>query len=312
VIDSAYFEHAPDEGEQAVPLGDAFAGCALYVLDQAGQVVPDGVPGELAIAGASVARGYVAQPALTAERFVPDPRTAGARIYRTGDRVRRDHRGVLAFLGRIDAQVKVRGVRVELGEIEACLGAQPGVRAACVASQDGQLVAYVVLDGVLDQAVLRAALRTRFAAAIQPSAYVQLAALPLSANGKVDRRALPAFVPEPSLHAPSVPPRSAVERQLVAIWRELLPGRDVGVHDNFFDLGGHSLLLAQVQSRLLEELAREVPVLTLLQHPTIGALAAVLDGEAGSEAQVVTHRESVRGASDRRAELLARRRGGSR
>jgi non-ribosomal peptide synthetase component E (peptide arylation enzyme) len=313
-IDSAWFEQPLPHDDRAVPLGTAFASSALYVLDGAGHVVPDGVPGELAIAGASVARGYLGQPALTAARFVPDPRTKGARMYRTGDRVRRDHRGTLAFLGRIDAQVKVRGVRVELGEIEACLRARAHVQAACVANQAGQLVAYLVSDRQLDLSALRAALRSALPEAMQPAGYVQLPALPLSANGKVDRRALPPFRPAASSPPTSAPPHSPLEQTLAAIWRELLPGREVGLHDNFFDLGGHSLLLAQVQSRLLEELAREVPVLTMLQHPTIGALAAALEGSAdGSTIEPATaQRESARGAGDRRAELLSRRRGGSR
>ncbi|HEX5656173.1 MAG TPA: amino acid adenylation domain-containing protein [Polyangiales bacterium] len=302
-IDSACCELIPALGEQAVPLGEAFAGCALYVLDASGQVVPDGVAGELAIAGGGLARGYLGQPARTAERFVPDPRTPGARLYRTGDRVRRDQRGTLAFLGRLDAQVKVRGVRVELGEIEACLSALPGVSAACVAQQQGQLVAYLIATE-LDEAALRSALRERLPEPMQPSAYVQVQSFPLSANGKIDRRALPAFSLERRAQA-AVAPRSALEQQLAAIWRELLPGREVGVHDNFFDLGGHSLLLAQVQSRLLEDLAREVPVLTMLQHPTIEALAAALEGTRAPE-------RAPEGARARRAEVLARRRGGER
>jgi amino acid adenylation domain-containing protein len=321
-IDSAWFEHAEagaSGGDGSVPLGGAFAGTGLYVLDARGQPVPDGVAGELAIGGAGLARGYLGQAALTAERFVPDvvAKEPGARMYRTGDRVRRDRTGALTFLGRLDAQVKVRGVRVELGEIETCLVSHASVRAACVAvrsSEDAHsvLVAYLVLEAgaALDEACLRAALRARLPEAMHPAAFVAVPALPLSANGKVDRRALPPFEPSAQPRAQLAGPRSPLERGLAEIWRELLPGREVSVHDNFFDLGGHSLLFAQVQSRIAAQLSRDVPVLTLLQHPTIAALAQALEDTQPRLAETARTAESApeRGPQARRAELLARRR----
>jgi amino acid adenylation domain-containing protein len=319
-IDSAWLEIAHDtelDERRSVPLGEPFAGTGLYVLDRAGQPVANGVVGELAIGGGGVARGYLRLPALTAAHFVPDVVSGvpGARMYLTGDRVRRTRHG-LEFLGRDDRQIKLRGVRVELGELEACLLGFPKVSAAAVVlhgEPDGrrELVAYVVAEqgASIDLAQLRAFVRARLPEALCPQGVELLARLPLGANGKVDRRALGALPRSAPPAAVTPAPRSPLEQALVELWRELLSGREVSVHDNFFDLGGHSLLLAQVQTRLAKSLGRELPILLFLQHPTIASLAAAIEGRDRAEAlvEVTPAQQAQRG--QRRAALLQRRRG---
>ena len=264
----------------SLPIGRATGGARLYVLDGAMQPLPAGVPGELWIGGAGVARGYLGRPALTAGRFLPDPFSgaAGARLYRTGDRVRRLASGDLAFLGRVDQQVKVRGFRVEPGEVGAALLAHPGVRECVVVAREdapgeSRLVAYVAGSAPADE--LRGRLRARLPAHMVPAVFVPLAALPLSANGKVDRAALPA--PEAPARAPGRAPRTATERLVAEVWADVLGVERVSADDNFFDLGGHSLLLVRVHARLSERLGAEVPIAELFQHATLASLAAYLD-----------------------------------
>jgi amino acid adenylation domain-containing protein len=298
------------EAADAVRLGRPVANTALYVLDPNGQPCPAGVPGELFIGGDGVVRGYLRRPALTAERFVPDPfgTAAGARLYRTGDRVRRRTDGTLEFLGRVDFQVKLRGFRIELGEIEAALMDQPGVREAVAVVRedvagDARLVAYVVPEGTPPSPdALRTALAARLPDYMVPGAFVTLEALPLTPNGKTDRRALPA--PEaaaPTADAARIPPRTPAEKAVAAIWRDVLRTDDVGVDDNFFNVGGHSLLLAQVAARLQEWLGREVPLLDLFRHTTIAAQAAHVAGEGGAESA------TARAAGGRASQRLAAR-----
>ncbi|HEY2736863.1 MAG TPA: amino acid adenylation domain-containing protein, partial [Thermoanaerobaculia bacterium] len=255
-----------------------------------------GVPGELRIGGAGLARGYLGRPDLTAERFIPNPFSgdSGARLYRTGDLVRQLPDGSLDFLGRLDNQVKVRGYRIELGEIEAALSALPDVREAVVVVKsdrsdgsdrsvgspaDLRLVAYVT--GEVDTAALRQALRDKLPDFMLPSAIVALSALPLTPSGKVDRKALP----EPdSGPAPGfVAPRTAVEEVLAEIWAELLGIAHIGVHDNFFERGGHSLLATQVVSRVRDAFGVELPLRAFFEAPTVTALAARIDGERRGE-----------------------------
>jgi acyl carrier protein len=233
-----------------------------------------GMPGELWIGGPSLARGYLGDPARTAERFMPDPfaQAPGERLYRTGDLGRHRHDGTLEFLGRADQQVKVRGFRIELGEIEAALAALPGVREAAVTVRDDRsgLVAYVAGDAVADD--LRRSLRDRLPDYMVPAAFVRLAALPLTASGKVDRKALPA--PEPQ-GAP-VAPRTPIEETLAEIWAELLGierGR-IGADAHFFELGGHSLLATQVTARLRSACGVEMPLRDLFEAPRLADLAA--------------------------------------
>ncbi|HYH44362.1 MAG TPA: amino acid adenylation domain-containing protein, partial [Thermoanaerobaculia bacterium] len=249
----------PEVAEGPVPLGKPIANTAIYVVDSNLRPVPLGVPGELLIGGTGLARGYFGRPDLTAERFVPNPFGGpGARLYRTGDLARWLATGELEFLGRLDHQVKVRGYRIELGEIEAALDQHPAVRAAVVIARedapgDQRLTAYVV--GSAPSGELRRHLRAGLPEYMVPSAFVVLPKLPLLPNGKVDRKSLPAPEAErPDLAAPFIAPKSRLEGVISEAWRSVLGVEKVGVHDNFFDLGGHSLLMAQVHHKLRESL----------------------------------------------------------
>ncbi|HEX5758263.1 MAG TPA: amino acid adenylation domain-containing protein [Thermoanaerobaculia bacterium] len=261
-------------------IGRPLGGSRAYVLDRAGNPAPPGVPGELLLAGAGLARGYLHRPELTAERFVPDPFAVapGARMYRTGDLARWLPDGRLGYLGRLDHQVKVRGFRIELGEIETALAVHPAVRDAVVLARedvpgDRRLVAYLVpKDGALDVAELRAELARRLPDYMVPSAFVRLEALPLTPNGKVDRKALPP--PEASPDAPAAGVWTPLEELVAGIWSEVLGQTPASPADNFFDLGGHSLLATQVASRLRRLLDVELPLRRLFESPTVAALAA--------------------------------------
>jgi len=272
-------------GRGSVPIGRPIAGARAYVLGEGMQPAPVGVPGELYVGGAGVARGYLGQPGHTAERFVPDPfgREPGARLYRTGDRVRWTGEGVLDFLGRIDGQVKVRGYRIEPGEIESALTMYPEVREAVAvvredAPGDRRLVAYVVPESgaSVDAAGLKAHLRGLLPEYMVPSAVVVMETFPLTPNGKLDRRALPAPVREAGAHDRGAP-LTGTEREVAAIWEEVLGVPRVGIGDNFFDLGGHSLLLVRVHARLQERFPGRVALIDLFEHRTLGGLAAHLD-----------------------------------
>ncbi|HEY4593684.1 MAG TPA: amino acid adenylation domain-containing protein, partial [Thermoanaerobaculia bacterium] len=239
----------------SLPLGRPLAGTRIHLMDRAGELVPPGAPGEVRVGGTNVSRGYLGRPDLTAERFVPDPFGApGDRLYRTGDLARRLPDGALHFLGRIDHQIKVRGFRVELGEVEAALRRLPGVKEAVVAvcgpgeglSGDRRLVAYVVAAGGT-ASEWRAALLREFPEPMVPSSFVTLESLPLTPNGKVDRAALPA-PPEEVATETGAAPAGPVEEILAGIWSGLL-GRRPGRHDGFFEMGGHSLLATQLASR---------------------------------------------------------------
>ncbi|MBN8468384.1 non-ribosomal peptide synthase/polyketide synthase [Corallococcus exiguus] len=273
----------PEQAGSVVPLGRPIGNTRVYVLDAGGQPVPEGVVGELFIGGDGVARGYVEQPALTAERFLPDPFSTqpGQRLYRTGDLARWRHDGVLEFLGRGDAQVKLRGYRIELAEVESALLTHSQVRQAVALVRedlpgDKRLVAYVVA-GELDVSALREHLRPRLPEFMLPSAFVLLDALPLTPNAKVDRKALPA--PE-GTRAPTVEfiaPRSDIEQRLADIWQRVLRVDRIGIHDDFFALGGHSLLATQAVSRIRSEFRIELPLRALFDAPTIAALALALE-----------------------------------
>ncbi|HEX4546809.1 non-ribosomal peptide synthetase [Pseudomonas sp.] len=264
-----------------VPIGRAIPGRALYVLDSAGQLLPAGGVGELCIgAPACLAQSYFDRPALTAERFLPDPFAVepGARLYRSGDLARYNASADLEYVGRIDHQVKIRGLRIEMGEIEACLQARAEVREAAVIAQDGtQLVAYVVANGaVADEAnyrqTLDAAMRQSLPDYMVPSHLVLLAALPLNNNGKLDRSALPR-VAAGAGQREFVAPVQGLETQLAQIWQEVLQVERVGRDDNFFALGGHSLLVLQVISRVRQQLQLELPVSSLFSAASLGEFA---------------------------------------
>ncbi|RKH59280.1 non-ribosomal peptide synthetase, partial [Corallococcus interemptor] len=261
-------------------IGKPLANVRVYVLDPHGHPVPVGVRGELHIGGVGVARGYAGRPGLTAERFIPDAfsSTPGGRLYRTGDVVRWRADGQLDFVGRIDAQVKVRGFRIELGEVENALRAAPAVKDAVVLARedspgDKRLVAYVVGEA-LDVTALRAHLKQHLPEYMVPAAFVPLEALPLTSNGKVDRKALPA--PDATVlrasHAYEAP-ASPLEEKLAALWSEVLRVPAVGRTDNFFELGGHSLLATQLVARVRAALDIELPLRALFEAPTIAALA---------------------------------------
>jgi amino acid adenylation domain-containing protein/non-ribosomal peptide synthase protein (TIGR01720 family) len=254
-----------------IPIGRAIAGRALYVLDAAGQLLPTGGVGELCIgANASLAQSYFDRPALTAERFLPDPfaREPGARLYRSGDLARYNAEGNLEYVGRIDHQVKIRGLRIEMGEIEACLQAREEVREAAVIAQDGtHLVAYVVASGaVVSQADylqgLNTVLRQSLPDYMVPNHLILLAELPLNNNGKLDRKALPRVEAGNAQHD-FIAPAEGLETQLALIWQEVLQVERVGRDDNFFELGGHSLLVLQVISRVRQQLQLELSVSSL-------------------------------------------------
>jgi amino acid adenylation domain-containing protein len=273
-----------------VTIGRPIGNVQVYLLDARLQPVPRGVAGELFIGGAGVARGYLRRPELTAERFVPDrfSATPGARLYRTGDLARYLPDGQLEFLGRVDQQVKVRGFRIELGEIEAVLGAHPDVREAVVLAREEPpggkcLVAYVVAgEGrALEEEGLRTFLKQSLPEYMVPAAFVPCERLPLTSNGKVDRAKLLALpLPRRERVTRSRPPATELERTLARIWQDVLQLEQVGATESFFDLGGHSLLLTQVQLRVKQALGREPSVLALFEHPTIESLAAHLASSA--------------------------------
>jgi acyl carrier protein len=280
----------------------------LYVCNALGSPQPAGVPGELLIGGAGVARGYLGRAGLTAERFVPDPfgGEPGARLYRTGDRARWRADGALEFLGRLDQQVKIRGFRIEPGEIEAVLSAHAEVREARVivwedAPGETRLVAYVV--GGVDADELRAHLRRSLPEYMVPAAFVPLEALPLTPNGKLDRKALPA--PEYAAGAGRyVAPRTPTEEVLAGIWAEVLRLERVGVEESFFDLGGYSLLATRVVSRVRERFGVELPLRAVFEHRTVAGLARVLV-ESGAVAQAEPVPEPAPGPDASPHHLLA-------
>jgi AMP-binding enzyme/AMP-binding enzyme C-terminal domain/Luciferase-like monooxygenase/Phosphopantetheine attachment site len=298
-------ERVSDEDLAAglVTVGRPIANTVTHVLDAFGARAPVGVPGELCIGGQGVALCYFGRPELTAERFVT--LDTGERAYRTGDVARRLPDGRLVLLGRTDGQVKIRGVRIELGEVEALVAAHDAVAAAAAVVRephpgDERLVAYVVPKSgrAIDVGELRSFVRERAPEHLVPSAVVTLTALPLTPNGKVDRASLPALdamaaLPKGEHKAPTTP----LEAALAEIWRDVLGVPKVGVLDNFFELGGHSLLVAQVQSRILSRLARSVRIVDLFGHPTVASLAAYLS--EGSVALSDDHAAAERGARRR-------------
>lgn len=296
-IDATFWRAGLDWNEERIPIGKPIANTTVYALDSEMQPVPVGVAGELYIGGAVLARGYVNRPALTAERFVPNPFVftsssaqensglqGGQRLYRTGDRVRWREDGNLDYLERLDEQIKVRGLRIELGEIEAALREQPGVAQAVVVvyeetEGDKRLVAYVVRDPraerfELSKEGLRHGLRKSLPEYMVPGTIVELETLPQTSSGKIDRRALSRISPADYRDEKTyVAPRTVPEEVLANIWAELLQTDRIGIHDNFFELGGHSLLATQLVSRLRERLGAEVAIKTVFESPTLGALA---------------------------------------
>jgi aspartate racemase len=280
---------SPDQVGNSVWIGKPISNTHVYVLDAEMQPVPLGVTGELYIGGDGLARGYLNRPSFTAERFVPDPfsKTPGGRLFRSGDMVRYLASGNIEFLGRMDQQVKIRGFRIELGEIEAALQEHESVQQAVVTLHEDAgnklLVAYVVTAQAPDASELRAHLKERLPDYMMPASFIYLDELPLTANGKLDRRALPSADLSQVVANQFVAPRNDFEERLCAIWAELLPVKRVGIHDNFFMLGGHSLLAIHIITRVREEFQREIPIRRFLEEPTIANLAEVLQEQPEPE-----------------------------
>jgi amino acid adenylation domain-containing protein len=298
--------HRLQPGEESVPLGRPLPNTHFYVLDSGMNPVPVGIYGELHIGGEGLAHGYVNRPALTAAQFIPDPfsQLPGARMYRTGDLVRYHEDGNVEFAGRLDYQVKVRGFRIELADIEAALNQHEAVREAVVSvhqdtSEDKRLVAYVVAEDEMQTpnvTQLRAYLKERLPEYMLPSSFLFLRRLPLTPNGKIDRRALPA--PDsvrPDLETAFVAPETFIEQRLAAIFLQVLGLAQVGVHDNFFELGGDSLLAAQLVSRVRQTFDIELLLRDLFWRPTIAELSLLV------EEAFIAHLEDV---SDEEAERM--------
>jgi amino acid adenylation domain-containing protein/non-ribosomal peptide synthase protein (TIGR01720 family) len=292
-IDVTFWKCRRESKRRTVPIGHAIANTQIYLLDQRLQPVPIGVPGELHIGGVGLARGYLHRPDLTAEKFIPHPfsASAGERLYRTGDLARYLPDGSIEFLRRLDHQVKIRGFRIELGEIEAVLCRHESVRDAVVVAGDNalgerQLVAYVIHTPGLSPSVseLRAFVKEKLPAYMIPALFVNLKALPLTSNGKVDRRALPAPEHAGAESKPAfVMARTMIEEVLSGIWSRLLGRERIGINDNFFETGGHSLLAMQLISRVREALEVELTLRALFEAPTIAALAPKIEASMLNE-----------------------------
>lgn len=284
-----------DWNGDSVPIGRPISNTRVYIVDKHFQPVGVGLPGELCVAGDGLASGYLNHAELTAEKFVPDPFSTepGARLYRTGDLAQYLPDGTIEFFGRMDQQVKIRGFRVELGEVEEALRSCPGVAQAAVAAQADStqtkhLAAYVVMrpGTIFDSAALRCSLREHLPAHLVPSRFSHLERLPLTANGKVDRRRLPAAAQERGVDAEALlKPRTDTEQRLAEIWRELLGLKELGVNQDFFDLGGHSLLAMRLQSRIFQSMGVALALRDIFEHPTVATLAERLGRSSGAAAQ---------------------------
>ena len=301
---------------QTVPIGRSISNSEVYVLDEQLRLVPVGAPGELYVGGEGLARGYHRQPDLTAERFIPHPfsEEPGARLYRTGDQVRWREDGVLEFLGRMDQQVKIRGFRIEPAEIETILAESPSIQKCAVMvrkDKNGEksLVAYIVPrpDQEIMPAKMRAYLKTRLPDYMLPSAWVVLDHLPLTDNGKVDRRALPEPEWTSLRHTTDyVAPDTSVEQKLADIWRQVLGVEQVGIHDDFFDLGGHSLLAMRIISQVRDTFHIEIPLKSLFVASTVSELALVIVQRQQEEAEPRPDTASSALGQERARQLLAR------
>jgi amino acid adenylation domain-containing protein len=306
-----------DPAEWAIrpAVGKPIDNTQMYIVDRLGQPVPIGVIGELHVAGVCLARGYLGREELTAEKFVPNPfsKEPGARMYRTGDQARWLANGDIEFVGRVDQQIKIRGYRIEPNDVESALEKHPQVREAFVMARefglgDTRLVAWLGLDTANAPSVseLRGFLATKLPEYMIPSAFVLLEKLPLNANGKVDRKALPApDSSRPELATAFVAPQNDLEEFIAAQWRDLLRLGRVGARDNFFDLGGNSVMVVQIHHRLKKHLLRDIPLIALFQYPTIDTLAQFLGGNAGTASTV---QEGIADRAARQRAAFAQRR----
>jgi amino acid adenylation domain-containing protein len=300
------------------PIGHSIRNVQVYVLDRYLQPVPIGVPGELYIGGAGLARGYLNSPELTADKFIPNPfkrqNFDSERLYKTGDLVRYLPDGTIEYVGRIDEQVKIRGFRIEVGEIEAILSQQPEVQSAVVVAREDEpgnkyLVAYIGSNQPAPSLkCLRDVLRQQLPEYMVPSAFVLLDTLPLTPNGKVNRHALP----QPEHHLPmaevsGVLPQTEAERIIATVWQEILQLERVGIHDNFFNLGGHSLLLGKMQFQLQERFGQEISVIDLFKYPTIHTLANYLSLNSSEQSDSQPGRNRAETRSTRQASMKQKR-----
>ncbi|MFE4201638.1 gramicidin S non-ribosomal peptide synthetase GrsB [Aneurinibacillus aneurinilyticus] len=283
-IDTSYYEQPLSSlhATGTVPIGKPYANMRMYIMNQYLQVQPVGVIGELCIGGAGVARGYLNRAELTAEKFVPNPFVPGEKLYRTGDLARWMPDGNVEFLGRNDHQVKIRGIRIELGEIEAQLRKHDSIKEAIVIAREDHikekyLCAYMVTEGEINVAELRAYLANELPVAMIPSYFVSLEAMPLTPNGKIDKRSLPEPDNSVSIGTEYVAPRTMLEGQLEEIWKNVLGLQRVGIHDDFFTIGGHSLKAMAVISQVHKECQAEVPLRVLFETPTIQGMAKYIE-----------------------------------
>jgi len=300
-VDVTAWPCGPDERGRSSPIGRPIANVRMYVLNPHGQQTGIGIPGEICIGGVALARGYLNRPQLTAERFVPDrfSKEPDARLYRTGDRGRIRPDGAIEYLGRADFQIKLRGHRIELGEIEAVLRQYPGVRDAAAVvrgatARDQRIVAFIAPGAAaVDVDALMRHARATLPASMVPASITELPQLPLSANGKLDRRALAAVEPPQQPPTRAVAPRNDAERRIATIWRRALERAEFGVHDNFFDIGGNSLLLVQVHARLRDAFERQLTLMDMFRMPTVASLAACLSA-APDEPRVLAESPPLR------------------
>jgi amino acid adenylation domain-containing protein len=303
-VDVTYWACQRNSRLRTVPIGRPIANTQIHILDRHLQPMPIGVAGELHIGGIGLARGYHNRPDLTAEKFIPDPfrKEPGARLYKTGDLARFLPDGTIEYLGRLDNQVKIRGFRIELGEIESVLTGLPGVREAVVVARedvpgDKRLVAYLTAQAGEPPKVseLRSLLQAKLPEYMVPSAFVTLDRFALTPNGKVDRKALPApGLERPESGANYLAPDTPTERILADIWAKSLGLKKVGVHDNFFDLGGNSLLMGRVQVKICEALKTNISLVEMFRYPTIHSLAQHLSKPSGESTRLQNARNRAR------------------
>jgi len=294
--------------EKNIPIGRPIANSQIYLLDGQMKPVPIGIEGEIYVGGEGLASGYLNRAELTEEKFVRNPYRAGERLYRTGDLGRYRADGNIEYVGRVDHQVKIRGNRVELGEIEVVLRQHEGIEEVVVVAQedsagDKYLAAYVVPKGETPPSVtdLRKYLKQKLAEYMIPTAFVMLEALPLTPNGKVDRQALPALdQTRPNLESQFVAPRTETEEKIVKIWTEILGVEQIGIHDDFFDLGGHSLLATQVAFQLTDAFHLKIHLRNLFETPTIAGLAKHIE----TVSRILTQQVPPNGKADKREEIV--------
>jgi acyl-coenzyme A synthetase/AMP-(fatty) acid ligase len=324
-VDVTFWRCEQESQRRTVPIGRPIANTQIYILDRHLQPSPIGVPGEIHIGGAGLARGYLNRPELTAEKFIPNAswnrpvpggsEPAGDRLYKTGDLARYLPDGNIEYLGRMDNQVKVRGFRIEVEEIESALARHPAVRETVVMFRedrpgDKYLAAYIVTNpkqGPTPTDLTRF-LKDKLPEYMVPSVFVTLEALPLTPNGKVDRRALPA--PEalrPALEAPYVVPQTDAERLIASVWQSVLQMDKVGIYDNFFELGGHSLRMAQVHRKLQEVFGPSLSMVEMFQYPTVHSLAERLTRKQSETSSSRLSRERAGIRSSRKASMTQQR-----